>query len=166
MNVIPYAPDWDMPDITGTLPWHSCGGKAYANIKFCPVHGKDTSMNIGYKYAEPAATPKPPPAPLKPLRIGDREREATAKHLAAAYTHGYLPVDIFQVRMDLAMAAEYAKDLPALTADLPTLRQIEPPEPKPEPVPVPVKRRHWWNRYRWGVTIVVNKRGNATWRAA
>lgn len=143
---------------TKWLPNHMCGGKYYQNYTFCPVHREDRDgMNDGRyetylhkendklreqvrelkaKYEPPA-----PPAPRQPTRIGDREREATAKHLAAAYTHGYLPVDIFQVRVDLAMAAEYAADLPALTADLPTLRQIEPPEPKPEPVPAPAKKR-------------------------
>lgn len=151
---------------TQWLPNHMCGGKYYQNYTFCPVHREDRDgMNTReydpYKYireerdslreqVRSLQAKYEPVTPKAQIRIGDREREATANHLAAAYTHGYLPVDEFMARTDQAMAAVFAADLPKLTADLPTLRQIEPPPPEP-PAPVTtVKKRRFRVRVQFG----------------
>lgn len=159
MEVITYPP-------SRNLPWHHCEGKHYENYTFCPVHREETGMSK-YTYDDPyryireerdqykrvlqeMQAKYEPVTPTSKIRIGDREREATAKHLAAAHVHGYLPVEEFTARMGQAMAAQYAGDLPPLTADLPSLQRIEPPEPKPEPAPVTVRKRRFRVRVQFG----------------
>ena len=53
------------------------------------------------------------------LRIGDRERTATAERLAAHAAEGRLSVEELESRLERAHAAVFGDELAALEADLP-----------------------------------------------
>jgi Domain of unknown function (DUF1707) len=63
------------------------------------------------------------------LRIGDREREATAAELREHYAHGRLTLVEFNQRLDAAFAAKTQSDLTRITRDLPHVRPYDVPLP-------------------------------------
>jgi Domain of unknown function (DUF1707) len=67
--------------------------------------------------------PAGPPDPLQPpgpaLRASDRDRDAAAHVLQAAFAEGRLDDDEFDHRMRAALTARVSTDLDKLTADLP-----------------------------------------------
>jgi Domain of unknown function (DUF1707) len=56
------------------------------------------------------------------LRIGDREREATAAELREHFAHGRLTLEEFNQRLDAVFGAKTQRDLSRITADLPHVR--------------------------------------------
>lgn len=56
------------------------------------------------------------------LRIGDREREATAAELREHFAHGRLTLEEFNQRLDAVFGAKTQRDLGRITADLPHVR--------------------------------------------
>jgi hypothetical protein len=56
------------------------------------------------------------------LRIGDREREATAAELREHYAHGRLSLEEFNHRLDAVFEATTQRDLTRITSDLPHVR--------------------------------------------
>src|SRR5262245_22629490 len=59
-------------------------------------------------------------APSAPaVRAGDRERERTASQLGQALAQGYLAMDEYETRLQVAFAAHTTAELWALAADLP-----------------------------------------------
>src|SRR5277367_6618919 len=67
--------------------------------------------------------PSGPPGPLEPpapaIRVSDRDRDAAAQVLQAAFAEGRLDDDEFDQRMRAALTARVSTDLEKLTADLP-----------------------------------------------
>jgi hypothetical protein len=63
------------------------------------------------------------------LRIGDREREATAAELREHYAHGRLTLEEFNQRLDAVFAARTQRDLTQITSDLPHVRTSSAPLP-------------------------------------
>jgi Domain of unknown function (DUF1707) len=63
------------------------------------------------------------------LRIGDREREATAAELREHYAHGRLTLAEFNQRLDATFAAKTQSDLSRITSDLPHVRPYDVPLP-------------------------------------
>ena len=63
-----------------------------------------------------------------PVRAGDRERDRTAALLGQAFTEGYLALNKYEERLQMAFAAPTTDALRALTADLPVaaLRRNDP----------------------------------------
>jgi len=61
-------------------------------------------------------------APARPalnLRIGDADRQPVTRQLAEALALGYLSMQEYEGRLDLALQAQRAGDLRELTNDLP-----------------------------------------------
>jgi Domain of unknown function (DUF1707) len=56
------------------------------------------------------------------LRIGDRDREATAAELREHFAHGRLTLEEFNQRLDAVFEARTQRDLTRITADLPHVR--------------------------------------------
>jgi hypothetical protein len=56
------------------------------------------------------------------LRIGDREREATAAELREHYAHGRLSLEEFKHRLDAVFEATTERELTRITSDLPHVR--------------------------------------------
>ena len=56
------------------------------------------------------------------VRVGDRDREATATRLGQALAQGYLDMTEYERRVGSAFAAHTRADLDALLADLPVRR--------------------------------------------
>jgi hypothetical protein len=56
------------------------------------------------------------------VRVGDRDREATATRLGRALAQGYLDMTEYERRVGSAFAAQSRADLDALLADLPVHR--------------------------------------------
>jgi hypothetical protein len=67
--------------------------------------------------------PSDPPGPLDPpapaIRVSDRDRDAAAHVLQAAFAEGRLDDDEFDQRMRAVLTARVSTDLEKLTADLP-----------------------------------------------
>jgi len=63
------------------------------------------------------------------LRIGDRERDATAAELQEHFAHGRLTLEEFNERLDAVFAARTQSDLSRITADLPHVRSGGTPLP-------------------------------------
>jgi len=63
------------------------------------------------------------------LRIGDREREATAAELREHFAHGRLTLEEFNQRLDAVFAAKTQRDLTRITSDLPHVRTSGTPLP-------------------------------------
>lgn len=57
-----------------------------------------------------------------PVRVGDQERETTARQLGQAFTDGYLDMSEYERRVAAAFSAQTAADLHSLLADLPVAR--------------------------------------------
>src|SRR5689334_22469429 len=74
------------------------------------------------------------PLPTTRLRIGDRERTATAERLAAHAAEGRLSVEELESRLEGANAAVFGDELAALEADLPG-PPAAPPAPRRPAVP-------------------------------
>jgi hypothetical protein len=74
---------------------------------------------------QPSGTPSPPEpaeplqAPAPAIRVSDRDRDAAAHVLQAAFAEGRLDDDEFDQRMRAALTARVSTDLDKLTADLP-----------------------------------------------
>jgi uncharacterized protein DUF1707 len=81
----------------------------------------------------PGMQPSGPPGPLEPpapaIRVSDRDRDAAAHVLQAAFAEGRLDDDEFDQRMRAALTARVSTDLEKLTADLPAAgpRPASPP---------------------------------------
>lgn len=71
------------------------------------------------------------------LRIGDREREATAAELREHFAHGRLTLEEFNQRLDAVFAAKTQRDLTRITADLPHVRTGGAPLPSARTRPDP-----------------------------
>ncbi|MFC7673558.1 DUF1707 domain-containing protein [Mycolicibacterium sp. GCM10028919] len=56
------------------------------------------------------------------VRVGDRDREATATRLGQALAQGYLDMTEYECRVESAFTAQSRADLDALLADLPVHR--------------------------------------------
>jgi hypothetical protein len=63
------------------------------------------------------------------LRIGDRERDATAAELQEHFAHGRLTLEEFNERLDAVFEARTQSDLTRITADLPHVRSGGTPLP-------------------------------------
>lgn len=63
------------------------------------------------------------------LRIGDRERDATAAELQEHFANGRLTLEEFNERLDAVFAARTQSDLSRITADLPHVRSGGTPLP-------------------------------------
>ena len=63
------------------------------------------------------------------LRIGDREREATAAELREHYAQGRLTLGEFNQRIDAVFAAKTQRDLTRITSDLPHVQPYDVPLP-------------------------------------
>jgi len=63
------------------------------------------------------------------LRIGDRERDATAAELREHFANGRLTLEEFNERLDAVFAARTERDLSRITADLPHVRSGGAPLP-------------------------------------
>jgi DUF1707 SHOCT-like domain len=78
------------------------------------------------------------------LRVSHAEREQAIGTLKAAFVHGMLAKDEFDLRIGQAFASRTYAELAAVTADLPAgLAAAQPPAPSPargeQPVPRPVR---------------------------
>jgi hypothetical protein len=75
------------------------------------------------RLAPPDGAPSPAPwraaRPRADVRVGDRERAATAERLAAHAAAGRLTVEELEQRVERAHTAVVRRDLDALLADLP-----------------------------------------------
>jgi hypothetical protein len=63
------------------------------------------------------------------LRIGDRERDATAAELQEHFARGRLTLEEFNERLDAVFAAKTQADLSRITSDLPHVRSGSTPLP-------------------------------------
>jgi hypothetical protein len=96
------------------------------------------------------------------LRIGDRERDATAAELREHFAHGRLTLGEFNQRLDAVFAAKAQRDLSRITSDLPHVRNGGAPLPSSRPsfpgawarVGEPLRGRGWvwWLAALWVVT--------------
>ena len=69
-------------------------------------------------------------APTAPaVRVGDREREKTARQLGQALAQGYLAMDEYEARVAVAFGAHTTAELRQLVADLP-LAQLRRNDPR------------------------------------
>lgn len=71
------------------------------------------------------------------LRIGDREREATAAELREHFAHGRLSLEEFNQRLDAVFEATTERDLTRITSDLPHVRTGGAPLPSSATRPGP-----------------------------
>jgi hypothetical protein len=67
----------------------------------------------------PPPSPSEPSGPAPAVRASDRDRDAAAQVLQAAFAEGRLDDDEFDQRMRSALTARVGSDLEKLTADLP-----------------------------------------------
>jgi hypothetical protein len=67
------------------------------------------------------------------LRIGDRERDATASELREHFAHGRLTLEEFNRRLDAVFAAKTQRDLSRITSDLPHVGAGGEPLPSSRP---------------------------------
>lgn len=73
------------------------------------------------------------PQPSHRLRIGDRERTATAERLTAHAADGRLSVEELESRLERAHGAVYDDELRAVEVDLPSAARPARREPWPAP---------------------------------
>ena len=84
----------------------------------------------------PGMQPSGPPGPLEPpapaIRVSDRDRDAAAHVLQAAFAEGRLDDDEFDQRMRAALTAKTHAELDTVLADLPAVAGA--PGARPAPV--------------------------------
>lgn len=68
---------------------------------------------------DPAVASEATPAPVKPYRLSDEERNTAISALGDAYAEGRLDAEEFSARMSVATEAKLATDLAPVFADLP-----------------------------------------------
>jgi len=86
-----------------------------------------------------------------PMRASDAEREAAARSLGAHLAAGRLTLDEFSERIDRAYRARTLDELDALSADLPSEEDADPPASAPrKPTLVVLSRSH---RPAWTIAV-------------